>query len=210
MTGLRLLRAPSLRWAIVAAPIVAAVVVVSVYGYEWVALRADRGRTRIRVATKHIPGWFANQSRGVLQPTILTAGASGMRDDEEVVGVVVGGKARAYRLGAFHDRTRHLVNDRIGGVPVAVAYCDLSDCVQVYTDPRRSAPVDIEVAGLTDGEMVVKLGGVLYFHKSGAPMKPGAAALPYDLLTPTRTTWKEWAQLHPETEVYVGERQNPQ
>jgi hypothetical protein len=131
-----------------------------------------------------------------------------MRDDEEVIGVEVGGRARAYRLDAFRDRTRHLVNDWIAGVPLSVAYCDLSDCVRVYTDPRGSAPLDIAVAGRFDGEMVVKLGGVLYFHKSGTPMEPGAGPLPFELLSPTRTTWKEWARRHPETDVYEGERQN--
>jgi hypothetical protein len=210
MTGVRLRKLREIYGTIAAAVVVAAAVVASVYGYERASLRAERNRTRTKAATKHDPAWFANQSRGVVRPTTLAAGASGMRDDEEVIGVVVGGKARAYRLDAFRDRTRHLVNDLIGGVPVAVTYCDLSDCVRVYTDPRGASPMDIEVAGLTDGEMVMKLGGVLYFQKSGKPMKPGegSAALPFELLSPTRTTWKEWVRGHPETDVYVGPRQD--
>jgi hypothetical protein len=210
MTGLRLRNHRGLCWSITAAAVVAAVVVVSVYGYERATLGANRGRTQIKVATKHTPGWFANQSRGVLRPPTLAAEDSGMRDDEEVIGVVVDGKARAYRLDPLRDRTRHLVNDLVGGVPVAVAYCDLSDCVRVYTDRRGSAPMDIAVAGMIDGEMVMKLGGVLYFHRSGRPMKPGdgAAAIPFEPLSPTRTTWKEWTRLHPETDVYVGPRED--
>jgi hypothetical protein len=210
MTGLQLRDHRGLYWSITAAVIVAVGVLASVYGYERASLQAERGRTRIKVASKHEPAWFANQSRGVVRPTTLAAGASGMRDDEEVIGVVIDGKARAYRLDAFRDRTRHLVNDLVGGVPVAVTYCDLTNCVRVYTDPRASAPMEIEVAGLTDGEMVMKLGGVLYFQKSGKPLKPGDSptTIPFALLSPTRTTWKEWTHLHPETDVYVGPRED--
>jgi hypothetical protein len=210
MTGLRLRDHRGLCWSITAAVVVAAAVLASVYGYELASLRAERGRTQIKVASKHEPGWYANQSKGVVQPTTLAAESSGMRDDEEVIGVVVGGKARAYRLDALRDRTRHLVNDLLGGVPVAVTYCDISDCVRVYTDPQGDSTMEIEVAGLTEGEMVMKLGGVLYFQKSGRPMKPGdgPAAIPFELLSPTRTTWKEWAQRHPETDVYVGPRED--
>jgi hypothetical protein len=210
MTGARLRNLRGIYGTIAAAVVVAAVVVASVYGYERASLRADRNRTRIKVASKHEPAWVANQSRGIVRPKTVAAEASGMRDDEEVIGVVVGGKARAYRLDALCGRTRHLVNDLVGGVPVAVTYCDLSECIRVYSEPQGASPMDIEVAGMTDGEMVMKLGGVLYFHKSGRPMKPGdgSSALPFELLSPTRTTWKEWVRGHPETDVYVGPRQD--
>ena len=104
------------------------------------------------------------------------------------------------------------MNDLIGGVPVSVAYCDLTDCVRIYTDPQGSARRSTSRwPGCRDGEMVVKLDGVLYLHKSGTPVKPGAGStpIPYDLLTPLRTTWREWSHArHPGSDVYVGGRPN--
>ena len=54
--------------------------------------------------------------------------------------------------------------------------------------------------------MVVKLDGVFYHHESGKPIRPGSgpATIPCKLIEPTRTTWKAWVTLHPETDVYAG------
>jgi hypothetical protein len=131
-----------------------------------------------------------------------------MRPDEMVIGVEIGGRARAYSLSAFDHPMGHLVNDMIGGVAVSVAYCNLSRCVQVYTDPRATAPLEAEVAGVLDREMVIKLGGVAYFQRSSAPVEPAQspAAIPYSLLAPTVVKWNQWTRQHPETDVYEGNR----
>ena len=150
----------------------------------------------------------SNPPPPIVRPPVLPAKQAHLGPDERVIGVESGGKARAYRLAACDDDTRHLINDLIGGVPVSVAYCNLTRCVRVYTDPRGSEPLDAEVPGLLNGQMVIRLGGSLYFHQTGMPAEPAKnpPSLPYDLLTPTITTWKEWVRHHPETEVYVGER----
>lgn len=52
--------------------------------------------------------------------TVPAAQAAFLRDDDEVYGLVIEGKARAYAVTmlSFH----HVVNDVVGGVPVAVTY----------------------------------------------------------------------------------------
>ena len=151
--------------------------------------------------------WRPFPQPGIERPAVVSAEGARLPDEEVVIGVVVGGKARAYRLDAFRDRRRHIVNDLIGRVPVSVTYCDLTDCVQVYTDPRGSTPLDVALAGLYEGQMVVKINGVLFIHKTGARLHPeaGSAGLPYDSLPPTRTSWKEWKERHPETDVSGGQ-----
>lgn len=146
---------------------------------------------------------------GIDRPATVEAGASGLRADEEVIGLEVGGRARAYRLDALRDRSRHLVNDLIGGVPVAVAYCDLNNCVKAYTGRDGRGPLEMSIGGLYEGrEMVLDVGGALYFQESGAALAPGTgpAVIPLDRLSPTRTTWGEWKRLHPSTDVYEGVR----
>lgn len=163
-----------------------------------------------RIAADQHPmvSWGRNVAKPIVQPSILKATEARMRPDDMVIGVEVGGRARAYYLAAFEHPNRHLVNDMIGGVAVSVAYCNLSRCVRVYTDPGATAPLDAEVAGVLDREMVIKLRGVPYFQRSGAPVEPatGAAAIPYSLLTPTIVKWNQWTRQHPETDVYEGTR----
>lgn len=52
--------------------------------------------------------------------TLPAASATFLDDDDEVLGFVIDGLARAYdvRMLCYH----HVVNDTIGGVPIAVTY----------------------------------------------------------------------------------------
>jgi hypothetical protein len=192
--------------ALAAVLTIQAVVIVGIMASERAAQQADEAR--ITVFQRPDVKWRQNQAAPILRPSTLAAHEAPLRPDEVVIGVDLGGKARAYRLGAFEGKSTHVVNDLIGGVPVSVAYCDLTQCVRIYTDPRGSAPLDAQVAGLLNNEMIIQLGGTLYFHQSGMPAVPtdNPPPIPYRLLTPTVTTWKEWTERHPETDVYLGDR----
>jgi hypothetical protein len=150
--------------------------------------------------------WYPYPADLVVRPPVVANDAARLDDAEEVIGVEVAGKARAYRLKALRNRDQHVINDLIDAVPVTVAYCDLSDCVRGYTDAKGKEPLDVAVAGLNNGEMVVRSGGVLYVHKTGQALKPGAspATIPHKTLVPERMTWKEWTRLHPKSDVYEG------
>jgi hypothetical protein len=152
--------------------------------------------------------WHRSAAECVVRPPVLAAKDAVLSGREEVVGVEVGGRARAYLLAAFRFPSRHIVNDLIDGIPVSVAYCDARDCARVYTAPRGSPPLDITQAGLRDGQMVVRFAGVLYDHESACAIEvgPGHTNLPLEPLPATRTTWDEWRRLHPGTEVYTGPR----
>jgi hypothetical protein len=182
-----------------------------IYGLERLSLSVGQDRLVIRSGP---PQPFAQiEGEGLTRPPTSGVEGSGMRDDDVILGVEAGGRARAYRLDALRGRTHHIVNDLVGGVPVSVIYCDINDCVRAYTDPRGTAPLGFSVGGLyidNEGEMVVKLDGVFYLQKSGKPINPvpGSRAIPYQLLEPTRTTWKEWVRRHPNTDVYAGDREN--
>ena len=91
-------------------------------------------------------------------------------------------------------------------MPVSAASCNLTHCVRVYTDPRSMAPLEAKVAGLFNLHMFMNFGDVMYFQDSGLPVEPAKnpPPIPYDVFTPTITTWKEWARLHPESDIFVG------
>jgi Protein of unknown function (DUF3179) len=168
----------------------------------------------------------------IKRPGVVAAQDAGLPPDEMVIGVMVGGKARAYRLEAMEGRSKHLVNDLVAGVPVSVAYCNVTGCVRGYTGPPGPAPLDLAVAGLLNDEMVLNAGGSLYFQGSGKLVDPallesshnpiavahahnarktltanqGTSGIPYDTLTPVLTTWQAWVEQHPDSDIYTGIR----
>jgi hypothetical protein len=189
------------------------VIVAGIFGYERAVLWATRNDAGFgeRVATEGgaIDSLFKFKMPGIVRPATVQAEASTIRPDEEVIGFLVGGRARAYRLNAFRDRSKHVVNDLVAGVPVTVAYCDISDCVSAYQGHEGSAPLDVSVGGLSHGgEMVLEVGGLLYYQKSGTRLVPGSgpSMIPLEQLSPARTTWGEWKRQHPSTDVYEGLR----
>ena len=193
-------------WAAVAAVAAAeAAVVVGSYGLERATLKRDENKASV---SARVPGPFTRKIEmpGLSWPPAVAAGASGLADDEEVIGVVVAGRPRAYRLKALEYPPWHVVNDVIGDRPVTVAHCDLTGCTRAYAGPAGSGPLDVAQAGLVEGEMVVKVGGSVYVHRTGLPVDTasGAAALPYPEHEWTRTTWGAWSGRHPTTDVFVG------
>jgi hypothetical protein len=149
--------------------------------------------------------WQRTAAECVVRPPVKTAAKAALEGGEEIVGVKVGGRARAYRLGAFRSPSRHVVNDLIDGVPVSVTYCDFRDSARVFTDAGRAAPLDVTPAGLRDGRMVLLVGGVLVDQESGRQLEAGTGhTLPFAPLEATRMTWDAWRRLHPGTELYDG------
>jgi hypothetical protein len=146
-------------------------------------------------------------SHRVDRPATLRREEARLPADAAVIGVVVDGKARAYALRSLRQLHQHVVNDVVSGVPLTVAYCDATDCARVYASRERSGPLDIRQAGFRDGDMILLVDGVYYQHSSGKPIEPepGSRPFPYEDYPWVRTTWKEWAKQHPETDLYAGE-----
>jgi hypothetical protein len=181
---------------------------------------------------KNGASWRELLTAPIQRPGAVAAKDAGLSPDEMVIGVTVGGKARAYRLKAMEGRSKHLVNDLVAGLPVSVAYCNVTGCVRVYTGPPGPAPLDLTVAGLLNDEMVLNAGGSLYFQGSGKLVDPallesshnpvavahahnarktstanqGTSGMPYDTLTPVLTTWQAWVEQHPDSDIYTGIR----
>ncbi|VTR94540.1 : DUF3179 [Gemmata massiliana] len=130
-----------------------------------------------------------------------------LAEDAPVVGVSIGGRHRAYVLQAFMSPSTYIYNDMLGPVPVTVAFCNLNNCVQVYTAPDRDKPLDVKVVGADPTNvrsMSLKIGDYLYSHQSSAPIKLGDPAFPYIVTEYKRTTWSEWRKGHPDTDLYLG------
>lgn len=136
---------------------------------------------------------------GRARPAAQTVGRAQLGDDEPVVGVEVAGNARAYALAALGQPMNHVVNDVIGDRPVTVTYCDLRDCVRVFSGDGTK-PLDVRAGGYDRGLLLVA-DGARYHQESGAAVGADDPKSPYRPVEFVRTTWKEWRAAHPHTDV---------
>ena len=128
--------------------------------------------------------------------------------DDRVIGVVFGGEARAYplRLMRWHE----VVNDVVGGEPIAVTYSPLCDSVAVYSRMVEDEIVELGVSGY-----LYNSNTLLYdrrLHSAASPLwsqldgeviaepDPGFAS-PLSARVAALDTWGEWRERHPETRV---------
>ncbi len=150
--------------------------------------------------------WWPFDSPGVIKPPTVEAGKASLRDHEQVIGVAVDGKVRAYRVAALRDLNQHIVNDKINNQPVSVLFCDLTDCCRVYTGDSGGEPLPIRMNGLMDGDMIVNVEGIDYRQSSAEAVGSSDKKdiIPFPPLAFVRTTWGEWKKLHPKTDVFLG------
>jgi hypothetical protein len=137
------------------------------------------------------------------QPRFVEAGKSGLADNDRVLGLARGGIARAYpvRILNWHE----VVNDRLGGEPIAVTYCPLCGTGMAF-DARvgGAVPSSFGVSGLLYNSDVLlydrgteSLWSQILEQAVAGPMK-GAGLVPVPL---THTSWADWRKRHPRTEV---------
>jgi Protein of unknown function (DUF3179) len=144
-------------------------------------------------------------SAGVRCPAVRPAAAASLPDDQEVVGVVVGDKARAYSLAGMSLPDRHLVNDLINDAPVTVTYCDKVDCLRVFTDDSRGQPLEVTQVGRYSDGLLLSYKGQMYAQATGKrAWEAEGPDLPLADQPFERMTWKAWRDRHPDTEVYTG------
>ena len=135
---------------------------------------------------------------------IAARDATWLQADDIVFGVAINGDVRAYpkRILAWHE----MFKDRIGGRELAGVYCTLCGALVLY---------DVTVAGVqhelgTSG-FLYRSNKLMYDHVTqsmwstltgtpvvGALVGKGIELQPLHVVT---TTWKEWRQRHPATQV---------
>jgi hypothetical protein len=131
---------------------------------------------------------------------------------DQVVGVQIDGASRAYPISVLnvHD----IINDTLGGRPIAVTYNWLSDTTRVFDRQIDGRTVLFGVSGL------VYNSNLLMYDRSadGAPgaeslwsqiearavAGPAAAAGErLDVIRSVRTSWDRWKKQHPDTTVVL-------
>ena len=86
-----------------------------------------------------LPSMWSYQPRGMENPPLVNIpvmtvddARSEVRDEDFVVGVELKGETRAYPLNMLSRPDHHVLNDTLGGQPIAVTWCGLCQSPLVY------------------------------------------------------------------------------
>jgi hypothetical protein len=125
-----------------------------------------------------------------------------LQDADQVVGVNINGDVRAYPLQilVWHE----IVNDNVGGTPVAVTYCPLCFTNQVFNRTVRGQTVEFGTSGkLYNSNLVMydRTSNSLWSQALGQAIVGKHAGFKLDRIPFDVAFWKEWKQLYPATKV---------
>jgi hypothetical protein len=125
-----------------------------------------------------------------------------LQDADQVVGLNVNGDIRAYPLQilVWHE----IVNDNVGGTPVAVTYCPLCFTNQVFNRTVDGQTVEFGISGKlynTNLVMYDRNSNSLWSQALGQAIVGKQAGLKLDRIPFDVAFWREWKQLYPDTNV---------
>jgi Protein of unknown function (DUF3179) len=137
----------------------------------------------------------------ITNPTFNDSG-SWLAADARVVGVEVGGEARAYPIAILN--WHEIVDDRVGGLPIAVTYCPLCGTGIVF---ERTVSVDMlifKVSGKLYRNNLVMYDtatGSLWSQLLGNGILGAYDGTQLGVVTSTTIAWNDWQALHPDTKL---------
>lgn len=122
--------------------------------------------------------------------------------EDRVLGVAIQGEATAYpiRILNWHE----IVNDTLGGVPIAATYCPLRDAGIAFERRLDGEIVEFGVSGLLYRRALVmydRRGRSLWSQTLGKAIVGPSTGRVLVRRPAVMTTWKEWKARHPGTLV---------
>ncbi|MBI3941464.1 MAG: DUF3179 domain-containing protein [Chloroflexi bacterium] len=118
----------------------------------------------------------------------------------EVAGIILAGEARAYPLESLHRRC--LINDRLGGKPIAVTYEPGGGRVRAFTLPPGVTQLSMTPDGLT----LYASGNMLRWDQRGRALAGTAQDL--EPVAVEREWWMAWSEFHPDATIHYEPEQN--
>ena len=133
-------------------------------------------------------------------PTFLQAAdVDFLADNEPVMAVEIGGDARAYPVQVliWHE----IVNDTVGGVPVAVTYCPLCNSAVAYDRRVGERVLDFGTSGLLWNSALVmydRQTESLWSHFIGDSIAGVLTGTELDTFPVATVSWRAWRDAHPD------------
>lgn len=140
------------------------------------------------------------------EPVFLRAGeVDFLADDEPVLAIDIDGDARAYpvQVMIWHE----IVNDTVGGVPVAVTYCPLCNSALAYDRRVGERLVSFGTSGMLWNSALVmydRQTESLWSHFTGQAIAGELAGSRLEAIPHVDTFWFAWGVFRPDTSVVSG------
>jgi hypothetical protein len=140
----------------------------------------------------------------IIDPNAVSAAEaeSKVRPNELVIGVVMGGQARAYPVNMLCQPSREIVTDTLGGERIAVTWCHLCHNGLVFRAEHDGKPVTLVVSGMLWKRNLVMQDietTSLWSHMLGRGMQGAMAGVTLEGVPCEITTWEDWVARHPDT-----------
>ncbi len=125
-----------------------------------------------------------------------------LQEADQVVGLDINGDIRAYPLQilVWHE----IVNDNVGGTPVAVTYCPLCFTNQVFKRTLDGQTVQFGTSGkLYNSNLVMydRTSNSLWSQALGQAIVGEYAGVKLERIPFDVASWKDWKRLYPDTKV---------
>jgi len=133
---------------------------------------------------------------GIDRPEFVTHRVVQLAADDQVIGIIVDGKPRAYLKRALSGSPeKHVVSDLTAEGRITVTHCDLEDCTRVFVDAGQEEAIRIG-GRREDRSLDLIIDGQRYSQLS--------QSIPRDPFPFEETSWQAWLAKHAETSVYLG------
>lgn len=136
-------------------------------------------------------------------PFVPPAKAEFMRADDAVLGVILGGEARAYPWSLMANF--HAVNDYLNGEPIIVNVCEACNGGAAFHATVVDTVLDIRPRGLKNGTWYGEdfQTGSYWYPFIGEAFEGPLKGTKLTRIRVYFSSWKEWVQEHPNTTVVV-------
>jgi len=140
--------------------------------------------------------------------TAVPAARAALRDDDLVLGVVIGGEARAYPVNLMWEPQNEALNDTLGGEAIAATWCPIAHSGVVYDRSLDGRTLELGAVGLEKGVFILydRQTGTHWSQVSGRATRGSREERVLRKRASTVTTWGRWRGLHPATSVYVDRK----
>ncbi|CAG0979942.1 hypothetical protein MYXO_01795 [Myxococcaceae bacterium] len=201
---------PSHRWSLFARGVSLVVVAIFVAGRQALA---DPTRNGFVLAPSSMPaeeilpgGPPRDGIPALFDPPTTSAESSPFAAEEFVIGVAIGGEARAYPLAILE--WHELVNDTLAGRPILVSYCPLCGTAMVFDRRVRGGLRSFGVSGLlylSDLLLYDRETRSLWSQVKASAVTGASLGERLVLLRSSLLRLGEWRALHPSTSVLSPE-----
>jgi len=140
-----------------------------------------------------VPGEFETPER-----TFATVQETMLDDQDEVITLKIGEQHYAFPKRWMNGMSEHVVSQIYEDLPIAVTYCNESECVRVFQGEVGEKKLDIMQAGLAAGHMAILVDGQSFLQE--------AEDIPYSEYPFELMLWGAWKTDHPDglvlTEIF--------